>query len=93
MAVISASDLDPVADDGLNHKSVLEVTNAVALLCLAPVDTWKKKKKTDLEKWRLAVFIIVPLSCLQASIFNQHSGDHGKIASIYVLRGSLMHHF
>lgn len=43
MAVISASDLDPVADDGLNHKSVLEVTNAVALLCLAPVDTWKKK--------------------------------------------------
>lgn len=39
MAVISASDLEPVADDGLNHKSVLEVTDAMAGLCLAPVNT------------------------------------------------------
>lgn len=43
MAVISASDLDPVADYGFNHKRVLEVTNAVALLCLPPLDTWKRK--------------------------------------------------
>lgn len=39
MAVIPASDLEPVTDDGLNHKSVLEVTNAVAPLCLAPLNT------------------------------------------------------
>lgn len=39
MAVISASDSDPVADDSLNHKSVLEVTNAVAPLCLTPLNT------------------------------------------------------
>lgn len=39
MALISASDLDPVADDSLNHKRVLEVTNAVAPLCLALLDT------------------------------------------------------
>lgn len=39
MAVISASDLDPVADDCLNHKSVFEVTNAVALFRLTPLNT------------------------------------------------------
>lgn len=46
MAVISASDLDLVANDSLNHKSVLEVTNAVALLCLTPLNTWKRRENT-----------------------------------------------
>lgn len=46
MAVISALDSDPVADDGLDHKRVLKVTNPVALLCLTPVDTWKRKEFT-----------------------------------------------
>lgn len=40
MAVISSSDLDSVADDGLDHKGVLKVTDAVALLCLAPLNTF-----------------------------------------------------
>jgi len=41
MAVISASDLEPVTDDGLDHKSVLKVTDAVTLLRLTPLNTWK----------------------------------------------------
>lgn len=41
--MISTSDLDPVTDDGLNHERVLEMTNAVALLRFAPVDTWKTR--------------------------------------------------
>lgn len=39
MAVISVSDLDHAAENGLNHKSVFKVTNAVAILCLTPLNT------------------------------------------------------
>lgn len=39
MAVISAADSESVADDGLDHESVLKVTDAVTLLCLTPLDT------------------------------------------------------
>lgn len=52
--MISVSDLDPVADDGLNHKSVLEVTNAMALLCLTPLNTWKRKE----DAFRKSVLIL-----------------------------------
>lgn len=38
------SDSEPVADHGLNHKSVLKVTNAVAPLCLAPLDTCNREE-------------------------------------------------
>lgn len=44
------SDSEPVADDGLNHKGVLEVANAVAPLRVAPLNTCKKeegRKKGD----------------------------------------------
>lgn len=39
--------LDPVADHGFHHKSVLEVTDAVARLCLPPLDAWKEEEKGD----------------------------------------------
>lgn len=34
--------LDSVADLGLHHKHVLEVTDAAALLGLSPLDAWKE---------------------------------------------------
>lgn len=40
--MISASDLDPVADYGFNHEGVFEVTNAVTLLGLPPLETWRR---------------------------------------------------
>lgn len=42
----SATDLDSVADHGFDHKRVLEVTDAVALLCLPPVDAWNREGDT-----------------------------------------------
>lgn len=43
MALISATDLDSVADHGFDHKRVLEVTDAVALLRLPPLDAWNRE--------------------------------------------------
>lgn len=39
MAVISTSDLEPVTDDSLDHKSVLKVADVVTLLSLTPFNT------------------------------------------------------
>lgn len=39
--------LDPIADHGFHHKSVLEVTDAVARLGLPPLDAWKEEEKGD----------------------------------------------
>lgn len=39
LVVISASHLHPITDLSLDHKSVFEVTNAVALLCFTPLNT------------------------------------------------------
>lgn len=39
MAVISTSDLEPVADHSLDHKSVLKVADAVTILGLTPLNT------------------------------------------------------
>lgn len=55
MVSISAADLVPVADDGLHHKSVLKMTNAVAGLCLTPLDTWKRGGKKISSKLKLVV--------------------------------------
>lgn len=52
----AASDSDSVADPGFDHKRVLEVTDAVALLGLSPLDAWKQhknKRRGDLEPERL----------------------------------------
>lgn len=43
MPVISATDLDSVADHGFDHKRVLKVTDAVALLCLPSLDAWNRE--------------------------------------------------
>lgn len=71
MTVISASDLDPVADDSLNHKSVLEVTNAVALLCLASLNTWKREEDT----FRKTVLI------LRAEVCSAHNTSAATVQS------------
>lgn len=44
--VISATDLDSVADHSFDHKRVLEVTDAVAILCLPPLHAWNRQRHT-----------------------------------------------
>lgn len=93
MAVISVSDLEPVADDCLHHKSVLKVTDAVALLCLTPLNTWKRKRafRNSVQKCKLKIAHMTTVAMTTASILNQHWWSP-PITSIYVPRGSLLHH-
>lgn len=91
MAVISTSDLKPVTDDSLDHKRVLKVADAVTLLGLTPLNTWKRRGKCIFRKsvqyWkRTRIHSLSAANVPTASILNQQQWSP-QITSIYVLRG------
>lgn len=95
MAVISALDSDPVADDGLNHKRVLKVTNPVALLCLTPVDTWKREEFTrSVCEVELCSVHNTPTAIMPTSFHFQSAAVIPDKSRPYMYSGgSLLHHF
>ena len=50
VADLSVLEIDLITDDGLHHKSVLKVPNAVAIPCLTFNDAWKEGGKGERER-------------------------------------------
>ena len=96
MADISVLEIDLITDDGLHHKSVLKVPNAVAIPCLTFNDAWKEGRKgerersfSQFEKWITFTNTIESSHSLPLHSINVDTASYSN--TIYAPIGSMLH--